>query len=174
MTDETHEEQIQELLSGCTARQLAEMYVLAIEREAARLMRVKARPLGESVLIKVLNAQTGTVRGPGIFPFVISQDEDGNPTLDTPHPAANVQPARGVIVSAGPGYVVHGPESRHYVQLDTKPGDEVLFFTDHALEVEVAGERLWLAAESRLLVVLDSMDGDPARAGVTEDSDEDA
>lgn len=71
-------------------------------------------------------------------------------------------PARGIIVSVGPGYVVQGADERHYVALDVKAGDDVLFFEDRGMKLKINDEELYLLNEQFILVVLDSMDGRPA------------
>lgn len=134
----------------------------------ADVEQVVARPTGDRVLIKVIEPQVGSLNPHGqgglfMFVGVGPQQEPERPEL---------APARGIIVAVGPGYVVQGVDERHYVRLDVKPGDEVLFFEDRGLKLKINDEELYLLNEQFILVVLDSMDGRPAE--VYEDDQEGA
>lgn len=124
--------------------------------------QVVARPLNDRVLIKVMEPQKGsTQQTSGGILFLFAGHE--------PPERVELAPARGIIVSVGPGYVVPGPEERHYVAMDVKLGDEVLFFEDRGIKVKINDEELLLLNEIFILVVLDSMDGRPAEVFQAED-----
>lgn len=117
---------------------------------------VVARPMGDRVLIKVMDPQTGTIQQrPMIFGMVAPGSEE---------PPPGAVPARGIIMQTGPGYAVQGPDSRIYVALDVKIGDEVLFFEERGMKLKIDDEELVLLHEQFILVVLSTMTGRPAEA----------
>lgn len=128
---------------------------------------MKARPLNDRVLIMVLDHQVGTLhQGVSFFSIVNGVPQMGDTEPGESPPPEELAPARGVIVSVGPGYVVPGPDSRRYVAMDVKVGDEVLFFEERGMKLTIEGEEFVLLNEGFILVVLDSLDGRPAEVDV--------
>jgi co-chaperonin GroES (HSP10) len=124
--------------------------------------RTQPRPLGERVLVKVLDEQEGTLQEMPHFGMMLMLTSD-EPQQMKKRP----KPARGVVVAVGPGSMVlvaaspDDPPVRQYVPCDVFPGDEVLFYSEPGIPVEVDGEELILVPEQAILVVLS---GAPALA----------
>lgn len=65
------------------------------------------------------------------------------------------EPDRGVVVSVGPGYRTHDG----YVPLEYEPGDEVMFFRERGVPVEIDGQHLLVLREEHVLVVVSPAPG---------------
>jgi co-chaperonin GroES (HSP10) len=120
---------------------------------------VVARPMGDRVLIKVMDPQSGTIQQ---RPMSFGLSLAGLTPMPNQEPPNDAVPARGIIMQTGPGYAVQGPESRIYIALDVKIGDEVLFFEENGRKLTIDGEELLLLHEQYILVVLSTMVGRPA------------
>lgn len=118
-------------------------------------MDAMPRPLGDRVLIKVLDEQHGVLQPVPAFGTCMLVTEEGT---EEPKP----RPARGIIVATGPGTMFmraeeEGPE-RAYMPVCVDVGDEVLFISDVGLSCEVNGEELLLVCENAILVVMSSIE----------------
>lgn len=124
------------------------------------------RPLGDRVIVKVLDKQQGTLRPSAMFGPILMVDSDGEVEvgqLDPPTP----RPARGVLTAVGPGTLMLGrdnddPMAKAYVPMELKVGDEVLFYSEVGVPVTIDDEDLVVVPEQAILVVLSSMTGEPA------------
>jgi co-chaperonin GroES (HSP10) len=114
------------------------------------------RPLGDRVLVKVLDEQEGTLhQRAGFGPLLIWGNRDETP-------AKKPKPARGIVVAVGTGTMMvradGGDEpERAYMPMEVEVGDEVLFFSEVGLPCEVNGEELLLVCEQAILVVMSSL-----------------
>ena len=96
--------------------------------------KVKIRPLGDTVLVKRIEAEAVTAGG------IVLPD------------SAKEKPKRGRIQAVGDGKLLDTGER---AKLQVKKGDEVLFTSYAGTEVKVSGEELIIMDESDILAILD-------------------
>jgi chaperonin GroES len=87
------------------------------------------QPLGDRVIVEVLEEEESTVSG------IVLPD------------TAREKPQRGKVMAVGPGRYEDG----HLVPLDVKRGDEVVFSKYGGTEVKVGGEEYLILRESDIV-----------------------
>jgi chaperonin GroES len=96
------------------------------------------RPLHDRVVVRRIEADEKTAGG------IIIPD------------TAKEKPMEGEVVSVGPGA---RNEQGHFVPMDLKAGDRILFGKWSGTEVKVDGEELLIVKESEVMGVLDNKSG---------------
>jgi len=94
---------------------------------------MKLRPLGDRVIVKVLEGE--------------DLSEGGIIIPDT----AKEKPHRGLIMAVGPGLL---DQSGKRVELELKKGKKILFGKYSGTEVNLDGEKLLIMKESDILAIL--------------------
>jgi len=94
---------------------------------------MKLRPLGDRVIVKVLEGE--------------DLSEGGIIIPDT----AKEKPHRGLIMAVGPGLL---DQSGKRVELELKKGEKILFGKYSGTEVNLDGEKLLIMKESDILAIL--------------------
>lgn len=95
----------------------------------------KVRPLNDRVLVKRMSEEEKTAGG-----------------LFIPD-SAKEKPAKGVVVSAGPGKV---DDNGKRTALEVKAGDKVLFGKYSGTEIKLDGEEHMILREDEILAILES------------------
>ena len=96
-------------------------------------MATSLKPLGDRVVVKP-RAKEEMTRSGIVLPDTASE-----------------KPQQGTVLSAGPGRML---DNGTRVQLEVKPGDEVLFATYAGTEVKLDGEDYLVMRESDLLAII--------------------
>src|SRR6266705_1555892 len=96
---------------------------------AVRRLCMNLKPLGDRVIVEVLEEEESTVSG------IVLPD------------TAREKPQRGKVMAVGPGRYEDG----HLVPLDVKKGDEVVFSKYGGTEVKVGGEEYLILRESDIV-----------------------
>jgi chaperonin GroES len=96
-------------------------------------MATTLKPLGDRVVVKPKPKEEQTKSG------IVLPD------------TATEKPQQGTVLSAGPGRLL---DTGKRVEMDVKPGDEVLFAKYAGTEVKLDGEEYMVIRESDLLAVV--------------------
>jgi chaperonin GroES len=91
------------------------------------------KPLGERVVVKVLEKETKTNRG------IVLPD------------TAKEKPQMGKVLAIGPGKIL---DNGQRLSMEVKPGDQVLFAKYGGTEVKLDGEEYMILKENDLLAIL--------------------
>ena len=95
----------------------------------------KVRPLNDRVLVKRMSEEEKTAGG-----------------LFIPD-SAKEKPAKGVVISAGPGKV---DDNGKRTPLEVKAGDKVLFGKSSGTEIKLDGEEHMILREDEILAILEA------------------
>lgn len=88
--------------------------------------------------------------GPRLLVKVLDESDRHDHHLFLPDGAVTDKPDRGVVMHVGPGYLM----PTGYVALAFEPGDEIVFFRERGVPIEIDGQELLILREDHVLVVL--------------------